>query len=333
MAQLAGVHPATVSRALNAETAHLVAAATARKVRSAATKLGYVANPLARSLKTNRTQALGAVIPDITNPIFPPIIRGIEDAASAAGFNVLVANTDNEAARERSQVAQLRARQVDGLIVASSRVDDPVIASLITDDVPLVLVNRVEPDLPVSSVSGDDAAGIRRLVRHLIELGHTRIAHIAGPSTTATGVLRLRVFRQEVAAYGLPAEGCPVIEASAYQMDAGEQCMDQLLDSDPEITAVLAANDLLALGCYRSLRRRGLDIPGHISVAGFNDLPLVDLVQPPLTTAHIELYDLGAEAARLLLERVSGGDVRPKSVLLPVTLRQRGSTTVARTGR
>src|SRR3712207_6432270 len=114
VARLAGVHPATVSRALNAETAHLVNSTTARKVRSAATKLGYVANPLARSLKTNRTHAVGAVIPDIANPLFPPIIRGIEDVAAAAGFNVLVANTDNEAARERSQVAQLRARQVDG---------------------------------------------------------------------------------------------------------------------------------------------------------------------------------------------------------------------------
>ncbi|MFC7494374.1 MULTISPECIES: LacI family DNA-binding transcriptional regulator [unclassified Nocardioides] len=326
VADAAAVHPATASRALNPETAHLVNSVTAKRVREAATRLGYTPNPLARSLKTNRTHSLGAVVPDITNPLFPPILRGIEDIAEAAGFNVLIANTDNEAAREHSQVASLRARQVDGLILASARLDDPVVSSLVADSVPIVLVNRAEPDLPVSSVVGDDATGIRQLVQHLVGLGHRRIAHISGPLTTSTGVVRLRAFRQEVAEAGLDPAACPTIAAEGYHVDEGGRCLTELLDTNPEITAVVAANDLLAVGCYDALKARGLSCPTDLSVVGFNDMPFVDRVAPPLTTVRVHLYDTGAEAARQLLALLGDRTLPARSVVLPVTLVVRGST-------
>ncbi|WGX97107.1 LacI family DNA-binding transcriptional regulator [Nocardioides sp. L-11A] len=326
VAAAAGVHAATASRALNPETLGMVNPATAKRVREAAERLGYVPNPIARSLKTNRTLSLGAVVPDITNPLFAPIIRGIEDVAVAAGYNVLIANTDNEPDRERDQVASLRARQVDGLILATARIEDPVISTLIADKVPIVLVNRVEPDLPIFSVAGDDASGIRQALRHLHELGHRRIAHIAGPSSTSTGVVRRRTFQLEIGELGLAAEDCPIVEAASYQIEDGAGCLRTVLDEHPGVTAVLAANDLLAIGCYEVLAERGLSCPADLSVVGFNDIPFVDKVWPPLTTVHVRHYDFGAEAARLVLEQLRDPAISPKSVLLSVSLVVRGST-------
>ncbi len=326
VAVAAGVHPGTASRAMNAETAHLVNPTTARRVREAATRLGYVPNPLARSLKTNRTLSLGAVVPDIANPLFPPILRGIEDVATASGYNLLIANTDNEAAREQEQVASLRARQVDGLILASARLEDPVVSTLVADGVPVVLVNRVEPDLPISSVAGDDSTGIRQVVDHLVGLGHRHIAHIAGPLSTSTGSIRARAFRQEVAEVGLDPADCPVLEASGYLVEEGHRCLAELLRQHPGTTAVVAANDMLAIGCYDALRELGLSCPRDVSIVGFNDMPFVDKVSPPLTTVHLRLYDTGAEAARLMLELLKDRSLPPKSVILPVSLVVRDST-------
>ncbi|WP_283135654.1 LacI family DNA-binding transcriptional regulator [Rhizohabitans arisaemae] len=326
VARAAGVHVGTASRALNPETVGMVNSVTAKRVRDAADRLGYVPNPIARSLKTNRTLTLGAVVPDITNPVFAPIIRGIEDVAAAAGYNVLIANTDDEPRREQEQVASLRARQVDGLILASARLDDPVVSALSAAEVPTVLVNRVEPEHPVSSVAGDDAGGIRQGFRHLYDLGHRRIAHIAGPSSTSTGVTRRRTFRLEIGEFGLNPAQCPVVEAEAYRVEAGSECTATLLDAHPGVTAVMAANDLLAIGCYEELAGRGLSCPADISVVGFNDMPFVDKVWPPLTTIHVRHYDAGAEAARLMIDRLRDPSLPCKSVLLPVSLVVRGST-------
>lgn len=333
VAEAAGVHPGTASRAMNPETAHLVNSTTARRVRDVAQRLGYVPNPMARSLKTNRTSSLGAVVPDITNPLFPPILRGIEDVAAAAGYNLLIANTDDDVDREHEQVAQLRARQVDGLILASARLADPVVSSLVADEVPVVLVNRVEPDIPVSSVAGDDATGVRQAVQHLVELGHRRIGHIAGPRTTSTGSVRERAFLDEITRAGLDAADCPVVVADAYRIDEGARCLAEMTAAAPDsgqVTAVVAANDMLAIGCYDHLATRGLSCPRDLSVVGFNDMPFVDKVAPPLTTVHLRLYDTGAEAARLVLGLLKDKTLPPKSVTLPVSLVVRGSTAAPR---
>jgi LacI family transcriptional regulator len=326
VARAVGVHPGTASRALNPETAHLVKPETAKRVRRAAKRLGYVPNPSARSLKTNRTLSVGAVLPDITNPLFPPIVRGIEQTLLPAGYSLVIADTEDNADRERDQVSGLLARQVDGLILASVRLEDPVVASLMERRVPAVLVNRVEPGFAVPSVSADDATGIRLVVDHLAGLGHTRIAHVAGPSSTSTGSSRLRAFRQALAESGLDPAVCPVIHAEAYSIAAGERCLVQLLTDTPGFTAVSAANDMLALGCYDALAQRRLNCPDDMSVVGFNDMPLVDRVSPGLTTVRIHPTDLGREAARLMLERLQDPSPPFKSVLLPVSLVVRGST-------
>ena len=323
VATAAGVHPATASRALNEATRSLVRPATVARVREVASALGYQVNPIARSLKTSRSETVGVLVPDLTNPLFPPIVRGIEDALSDSGYTVLTANTDNDPARTSSNFAAMQARQVDGFIVATALLDDPFLHEAAARGVPMVMVNRQTEHLDVSVVAGDDATGIERTVDHLVQLGHRDIAHIAGPLQVSTGAVRLRAFRTAMQRHGLPDDR--VVEAEAYSEAAGRTALLQLLDGDRP-TAVVAGNDLLALGCYDALAETGLSCPEDLSIVGFNDMPFISRLQPPLTSVRVPQYELGVEAARLLLDRLSGRTVTPRVVLLPVRLVVRGST-------
>src|SRR5689334_3101660 len=198
VAQLAGVHPATASRALNPQTRPLVNADTARKVLRAAESIGYQPNPIARSLKTARSSTVGLVIPDLTNPLFPPIVRGIEDVLTTARYSAWIVNTDNDPAREETAIESLRSRQVEGLIIATARREHPLLVRLHEAGVKMVLVNRRVDGLELPSVTADDNAGVQMAVSHLAGLGHTRIAHLAGPQGTSTGVARARAFRHAI---------------------------------------------------------------------------------------------------------------------------------------
>jgi LacI family transcriptional regulator, galactose operon repressor len=326
VAREAGVHPATASRALNPETRSLVNAETVSRVVRIAESLGYRPNPIARSLKTQRSATVGLVIPDLTNPLFPPIVRGIEDVLGAAGYNAWVVNTDNDPAREESQVEALRSRQVEGLIVATARLEHPLLDRLHTQGVRMVLINRRTGNGAIPSVTPDDAAGIAEAVEHLVGLGHQRIAHLAGPQNTSTGVVRERAYRQALRDHRLEDDPALVAECPAWSENEGAAALRRLLDSGATFTAVLAGNDLLALGCYDVFRERGITCPDDISVVGFNDMPYLDKLQPPLTSVHIPQYEVGAEAARMLLDGLRDPSRHARSVLLPLSLSVRAST-------
>jgi LacI family transcriptional regulator len=326
VAQLAGVHPATASRALNPQTRPLVNADTARKVLRAAESIGYQPNPIARSLKTARTSTVGLVIPDLTNPLFPPIVRGIEDVLTPVGFSAWIVNTDNDPAREETLVESLRSRQVEGLIIATARRQHPLLVRLHQLGVRMVLVNRKVDGLELPSVSADDDAGVEMAVAHLAGLGHTRIAHLAGPQHTSTGVVRARAFRHAVRDLGLADDPGLVVECGYWSETEGAQGLRKLLDSGVSCTAVVAGNDLIALGCYDVFAERGISCPGEISVVGFNEMPFLDKMNPPLTTVSIPHYEIGVEAARLLLETIDDPERHPRSIHLAVSLVVRAST-------
>jgi LacI family transcriptional regulator len=326
VAARAGVHPATASRALNPQTRSLVNDETAARVSRAAAELGYRPNPIARSLKTSRSGSIGTVIPDLTNPLFPPIVRGIEDVLSAAGYSALIVNTDNDADREAAQVASLRNRQVEGLIIATARLQHPLLEQLVRDGVAVVLVNRKVESTAIPSVICDDASGVTAAVRYLAGLGHTRIAHVAGPQSTSTGTTRLRAYRQAIADAGLADDGSLIEVCDYWTEEEGGKAVRRLLDGGAQFTAILAGNDLLALGAYDTLGERGLTCPDDVSVVGFNDIRFMDKLRPPLTSVRIPHYDLGAEAARVLLQRLANAATPAKSVLLPPTLVVRQST-------
>jgi LacI family transcriptional regulator len=326
VAEAAGVHAATASRALNPATRKLVKAETARRVIDVAETLGYRPNPIARGLKTSKSGTVGLVIPDLTNPLFPPIVRGIEAVLEPAGFSGLIVNTDNDPGRERAQIEVLRSRQVEGLIVATARVKHPLLEQLHREGVVMVMVNSRPDGVDVPSITPDDAAGIALAVRHLADLGHRRIAHVAGPADTSTGVTRATSFRSAVHDLGLDEDPALVTSVPQWSEAAGADGLRRLLDADLGFTAIVAGNDLIALGCYDVFSERGISCPDDMSVVGFNDMPFLDKLKPPLTSIAIPHQQIGAGASQLLLDAIAEPHRPARSVLLPLALVVRGST-------
>jgi LacI family transcriptional regulator len=328
VARAAGVHPGTASRALNPETTGQVSAETTRRVAQAAKRLGYVPNTFARGLRTARSFVIGMVVPDVTNPLFPPMVRGAEQVLSGAGYTLVLTDTDNDVATERRQIELLRARGTDGFLVATARWDDAMVEELADADVPAVLVNRNTASHRLPYVGGDERTGVAMAVDHLVGLGHRKIVHLAGPQDTSTGRERASAFRYALRVHGLPVGRGQVRACSAYSEQSGAEATARLLSAGQEFTAILAGNDLIALGALSVLEGAGLRCPTQVSVVGFNDLPLVDKLTPPLTTVSLPLRDMGALAARMLLGKIEGnGHAGPVAQsLLGVDLAVRGST-------
>jgi LacI family transcriptional regulator len=332
VARLAGVHPGTASRALNVETRALVNEATAERVLAAAEELGYRANPIARGLKTSRSYTIGVLVPDLTNPLFPPIVRGIQDRLEEAAYTPLIANTDNDPDRERADFEAMRARHVDGLITATARRDHGLPPDLEDVPLPVVLVNRRLEDGARPSVVADDIKGVGLAVEHLVALGHRRIAHLAGPQELSTGHLRLEGFKRAMNQAGIDPDPELILVGSAFVESEGRRLCGELLDRDREVTAIVAGNDLMALGCYHAFVDRGIECPGEISVIGYNDMPFAEWFNPPLSTVHLPHYEIGARAAELLLERLRDPAAPPEQVTLDAELVVRRSTAPPRGG-
>ncbi len=330
VAARAGVHPATASRALNPETRLLVREDTARRVLDAAEVLGYHPNPVARSLRTRRSNTIGVLIPDLTNPLFPPIVRALEDRLVAAGYVALIGNTDGDGERERLVFQQMRARHVDGMVLATAHLSDPLLADAAQAGLPLVLMNRMAQDHSLDSVSVDNESGMRMAVAHLAGEGHKKIAHIAGPQEVSTGLSRYRGFMSAMEAHGLEADPDLIITAKAFSIEEGLRCTRALLERRSGCTAVAAGNDMLAVGCFAALEEAGLNCPADLSVVGFNDMPFIDRLRPPLTTIRFPHYQLGTEAAQLLLERIGGQGGPVRVIYLAPELVVRGSTAPCR---
>jgi LacI family transcriptional regulator len=326
VAEQAGVHPGTASRALNPQTRSMVNADTVKRVLRAAAAIGYAPNPIARSLRTNKTHTVGMFIPDVSNPLFSSMVRGVERVLSERGYALLLADTDNSVERESALYTAFRGRQVDGLVIATAQRDSPLIDRVLADQVPFVLVNRVSPEHPALAVTGDEASGVRRAVAHLAGLGHTRIAYLAGPQVTSTGMVRLAAFRQSMHEHGLTTAPEEIVECAAWSEEAGVDAMRRLCAAGLGATAVVAGNDMIAIGCYDVLQENGIVCPDDVSVVGFNDMPFVDKFSPPLTTVRLPNRELGEEGAALLLDRMAGQAPIAKTIMLPVTLVVRGST-------
>ena len=326
VADMAGVHPSTASRALNERSRSLVNEQTVVRVLEAARTLGYQPNSLARGLKTNQTFTVGMLLPDLTNPLFPPIVRGVEDTLGAGDYTVILGNTDNDADKEVAILQTMLNRRVDGLIVASARRSASHIAQLGDSGLPVVLVNRSSDDAQLPSVSGDDHAGIGLAVRHLASLGHKKIAHVGGPQDLSTGLARYQSFVAWMQSEGLDPDPRLIVFSEWFHEAPGAIAAAELFDRGVAFTAIVAANDLLAIGCYDVLAERGLRVPEDVSVIGYNDMPFSDKFDPPLTTIHIPHYMIGVRAAEVLMELMAEHDVGGQALRLTPTLVARAST-------
>jgi LacI family transcriptional regulator len=326
VARRCGVHPSTVSRALSPAMSHLVAADVAKRIRSAAAALGYQPNVTAAGLRTGRSGLIGVLAPDIADPGFPPILSGITETLGAEGYATIVVDVGPDRSRQQELVDKLIARGVDGLVLATVVLGDPVIGHCIAASIPVVLVNRTDGGRRLPAVITDDEAGMRLAVEHLVSLGHRRLGHIAGPQDVSTGALRRAGFKESATRAGLPTRSIMIETARAYTREEGRLAALSLLDRKEAPTAIVAANDLLALGIYDALPERGLNCPRDVSVVGHNDMPYVDMLSPPLTTVRIAQRNMGNQAARLLLEEIADPAARRERVVLEPSLIVRGST-------
>lgn len=330
VAAAANVHPSTASRALNLETRGRVNAKTVTRVLEAARSVGYQPNSLARSLRTSRTYTVGMLIPDLTNPLFPPIVKGIEDRLSQDGYTLVLANTNYDLEREHAIARVLVARQVDGFVLATARREYPLVQELLDAGRRVVLLNRTMEHAPVASVTGDEKAGIGLAIAHLVSLGHREIAYVGGDSEASTGLGRYQAFLAGLREQGLPLDPDLVAHARRFHEEPGAAAFAELLDRGRRFTAVVTANDRLALGCYDVLRERGLRVPEDMSVTGYNDMQFADRFSPPLTTVRIPHYQLGVRAAQLMLEALDGNEWPPMTLTLAPTLVVRESTAAPR---
>jgi len=316
VAQQAGVSVATVSRALTMP--HLVNATTRARVIGAAAELGYRPNQAARGLRSGVTSNIGLVVPDIENPYFAAMTKGVQHRARKGGYSVFVADSDEDVELEEEVIARI-AKQVDGLILASPRGSAERIAQAVAGR-PTVVLNRRIDGLP--SLLIDNAAGIVQVLDHLQALGHRRIAYAASPMSSWSGRERIEEMRRQAQA----RSGLDIVFLGSFPpfVSGGYQAADLAVASGA--TALFAYNDLIAIGALERLRHRGIDVPGQISVVGFDDVAFAELTFPTLTTVAIPLRTLGHRGVDALTDLISGDGAAGEPSPAPVELRIRQST-------
>lgn len=324
IASLAGVSPATVSRYLNGHIT--VREETRFRIDDAVRRLNYKPNYLARSLVRKETQTIGVIIPDILNPYYSGLARGVEDEAQGTGWSVVLCNSDNKMEKELSYLEMLEYKQVDGIVLVSSAQSGQHLQKLLDRKVALVLASRQVDGVQVDSVIVANTKGAYEATRHLIRLGHTRIAAITGNLHIRTGRERLEGYRQAMSEAGIPVDERLIATVGDFQREGGYSAMMRLLRRSPWPTAVFAANDLIAVGAMAAIDARGGVVPGDVAVVGFDGIPLGELVRPRLTTMSVQPRTIGKMACRLLLDRVARGkNPPPRRVMVDARLEIRDS--------
>jgi DNA-binding LacI/PurR family transcriptional regulator len=316
VARRAGVSVATVSRSYTVPDA--VREATRARVLQAAAELGYQPNRAARGLITGRTGNVGVIVPDLANPYFQGVLKGAQARARGADYAVFVADSQESAAEEEALIGAM-SKQVDGILLCSSRLDPETLAGLEPEPAVVLLNRRIDG---LSTVSVDSADGMRQAMAHLARLGHERCAFLSGPRRSWSNQQRLRGLRSAARAAGAEIV---TIGPVAPQFEGGVEAVEQVLAS--EVTAVLAYNDLVAAGILSRLAQLGVEVPARLSVVGFDDIPLAAMLTPALTTVAAPTVQAGAAAVDALLGRLEHPDAPSTEQQLPATLVARDTTT------
>jgi LacI family transcriptional regulator len=324
VAKQAGVSPMTVSRVINRTgyTSH----ATQQRVEQAIAELGYVPNTLARSLRFKQTKTLALVLTDITNPFFTTLARGVEDAASDQGFNVIFCNTDESEIEQEKYLTMLVQKRVDGvLLVPACSLGRPA-CYLQEHGIPVVVLDRRVPDCQVDTVRCDSVQGAYELTRLLLDLGHKRIAVLSGPPSVSTAVDRVTGCHRALIEAGLDENAGPAYH-DEYTQAGGYRMGRQVLAATPRPTALLAANNFIAVGAHRALLEAGLVVPDDMTMVAFDDLPGGVVAEPFFTVVAQPAYEMGRRATELVLARLAGaGPIQFQTVVLPVELIVRRSS-------
>lgn len=326
VADKAGVHPSTVSRALDPAKGYLVRVDTVARVRAVAEELGYRGDEVASGLRRGRTNTLGVVVADLGNPFIAPVVRGIENQLEGRGLMPLIAETRDDHVRMSRVMDNLAARRVDAAIVTAARSGDARILRRAQQQMPVVLASRYLPGSRLPSIVHDDERGGRLAADHLLQLGHRRIAQLCGPSDVSSFRERATGFRSRLAEDGVVA-----IETdhSAYRpvLTEGRRLMEHFLDQHDELpTAIFVHNDLMVFGALEALGVRGLSCPTDLAIVGYNDTPMTAFTDPPITTVRLPGYELGRMAADTAVMLMEGGQQTGNSLVLQPVLVPRRST-------
>jgi LacI family transcriptional regulator len=327
IAELAGVSRSTVSRVVNDHSS--VRSEVRERVQKVIQETGYQPHAAARSLVTHRSRIVGVVIPEavttlFTDPFFPLFLGGVTETCNAHRYHLMLSLFDRPAGQEEMYQHALGSGYLDGVIVASHRLSEPLIPDLLQDGIPFIVVGR-HPDRRVSYVDADHVGGARMAVEHLIRLGHRRIGTITGPLDMPGGQDRLLGYRQALEAHRIPVEQELIVEGD-FTESGGVIGMQRLLPASP--TAVFAANDMMAGGALRALRRAGYQVPADVALIGYDDVPIAAAIEPALTTVRQPIARMGAMAAEVLLGMLDGPDgagMTQHKVILPTELVVRDS--------
>lgn len=323
VARRAGVSTMTVSRVVN-RTGY-VRPETRKRVEAAVVELGYVPNTLARSLRFKRTKTLALVMTDITNPFFTTLARGVEDVASDHGFNVIFCNTDECEQKQTDYLTVLVQKQVDGVLLVPARSSAEPIHFLQQHGIAVVVLDRRVPGAEVDIVRCDSREAAQGLTQLLLDIGHRRIAMLAGPVDVSTASDRVAGYRRAFIEAGLDVPE-DLVFSDAYTVAGGRRMATDALAAKPPPTALFAANNFIGIGAYHVLRDQGLRVPADLSLVAFDDLPPTVALDPFLTVAAQPAEEMGRRATELLLRRLSQNDGGPpEEMLLPVSIIERRS--------
>ncbi|MFD1397001.1 LacI family DNA-binding transcriptional regulator [Kroppenstedtia eburnea] len=329
VAKLAGVSPSTVSRVIAGSDR--ISERTKERVRRAMNEVNYVPNAIARSLVRSRTRTVGFTLSRradqaFSNPFFSEVLRGMSATAQRWDHDILLSISLDEQDEKKKCLQLIREHRVDGMIISTSRVQDEVIDVLIREKTPFVVIGR-SAGAPVLSVNNDNVEASRRATKHLLEQGYRKIAFISGPRDLVVSLDRGQGYEKALVEAELPVESKRIVETD-FSEEAGFAALCRMWEAGVDFDAVLASDDLFALGALRFADHMGLRVPEELGIVGFNDTPMMTHTHPPLTSVRILSYELGAEAMELLLQGLENREkLRPgKEILLPAELKVRQSS-------
>ncbi|QJW46029.1 LacI family DNA-binding transcriptional regulator [bacterium BFN5] len=323
VAQAAGVSIATVSRILNGQSG--VSPALIAQVQLAVAELDYQPNAVARALKVQESRSLGLIIPDIENPFFPALVRGVEDYAQEKGYALILCNTDGHSEEEAKYIKFLLSKQVDGILCVANLSFAEHGEWLKQVSVPIVLVDRRIPGAPFSTVLVDNMLGAAMAVEHLIQQGRKHIAMIGGKIQSPTNLERTDGYRQALMLHGLPYLNELVINAD-FTFEGGFAAGKALIAGGKHFDAVFAANDMMAIGVIECLAQHHVQVPEDVAVVGFDNIRMAGWYKPALSTISQPVYEMGQIAAKMVLEQMLDGTVAAQTVMLTPELIVRQSS-------
>jgi len=324
VARAADVSISTVSRVLN--NPEKVLPETRTKVQQAVDEIGYQPSRVARRLRLEKgdTNLLGLVIPDIQNPFFADVTRGVEDVAQDNDYALLLSNSDEDPNKQRLAIDTLKTEDVDGVIVPPVSMNDPEVERLIESDIAVACVDRRMENAQVDTVLSDNRKGAYDAVSHLIALGHERIGFVGGVPYISTLIERREGYKKALRNHDLEVDPI-LIKGGEHRHEQGKRHTEELLDLNSPPTAIFAANNLTTLGALSALNQRGVEIPQEIALVGYDDVPWAQALSPSPTIIDQPGYEMGAQAAELLLKRLDNPNRSPKVITLQPKLKVRQS--------